>query len=155
MYYFGKITVLPFFRKNEIFSGFTSLICSPSFIRLHSIRCQENPSYIVHHYRSVNKIHLLTKIDEETTQILPGSNIFYFECMICSFNGLVYCIKNHTRHVCVCDLVDIYGMEHLSINIYNPATQRFLSLPSTFVLECPIHNNLSTIGVSFLPTING
>ena len=70
-------------------------------------------------------------------------------------NLYLYKFLGVTRHVCVCDLVDIYGMEHLSINIYNPATQRFLSLPSTSVLECPIHNNLSTIGVSFLPTING
>ena len=130
-----------------------SLICSPRFMRLHLIRCQENPSYIVHHYRSVNHIHLLTKIDGESTQILPSSNRFYFKGMICSFNGLICCIEHRIRHVCTCDHVDMYGMEYLSITIRNPATQQVFLLPSTPALKCPNHKNLSTIGVSFHPTI--
>ena len=89
-----------------------SLICNPSFMRLHLIQCQENSSYIVCYrwggiqceeyrsyivYLSNDKIHLLIKIDGKTTQIFPSCIRFYFEGMICSFNGLVCCINHDHR----------------------------------------------------------
>eukprot|EP00261_Vitis_vinifera_P031285 XP_019072528.1 PREDICTED: uncharacterized protein LOC109121752 isoform X2 [Vitis vinifera] len=56
-----------------------SLICSRSFMNLHLIQSQENPTYVFHRYtlRGGN-IHLLTKADGETTEsFLPGCPGFY------------------------------------------------------------------------------
>ena len=101
---------------------------NPSYIVCHyrwgGIQCEDYPSYIVCHYLSENKLHLLTKIDRETTQIFSSCIGIYFEGMICSFNGLVCCINHdhrpRQRH-CTCSHRDVYNV-NFSINICNPTT---------------------------------
>ncbi|RVW37332.1 hypothetical protein CK203_087745 [Vitis vinifera] len=88
------------------------LICSPSFMHLHLIQSQENPSYVF--YPSYvfwdNNIHWVIKTDGETTQSFPSYDGFYFRDMICSFNGLICCTTPRTvahapstsfNHVCI------------------------------------------------------
>ena len=154
VYVLTKLPIKSLLICKSVCKYWRSLICSPTFKRWHLIQSQETRSYIVHHYRPGNQIQLLTKIDRETTQILPSCFRFYFEGMVCSFNGLVCCIKHHTRHVCKCDHVDIRGMKKLSITICNPATQQFLLLPPASASDCPNHHNLCTVGVSYHSTIN-
>ena len=158
-----------------------SLVCSSSFMSLHFIKSREynNPSdFIVHDYHWGNihirheqdlridvfryyhteKIHLMTKIDEKTTQIFPSGIGFYFGGMICSFNGLVCCINRDitSTRSCNCGQKKVYDLykRYFSINIINPATQEVLLLPQAPASECPNHNYQSTLGVSFHSAIN-
>ena len=141
-----------------------SLICSRSFMNLHLIQSQENPTYVFHRYtlRGGN-IHLLTKADGETTEsFLPGCPGFYSKGMICSFNGLICCIdiqthflrkwiQRRTPDTHIYNPVIGKGLRRstLDILVCNPATQQVLLLPPTPESKYP-----GAVGVSFGPTIN-
>ena len=125
------------------------LICSPSFMHLHLIQSQENPSYVF--YPSYvfwdNNIHWVIKTDGETTQSFPSYDGFYFRDMICSFNGLICCTTPRKSRSCV---IRRSPRRHMDIIIYNPATREVLLLPPTPKSKCA-----PKLGVSFGPTING
>ncbi|RVW94697.1 hypothetical protein CK203_029910 [Vitis vinifera] len=115
-----------------------SLICSRSFMNLHLIQSQENPTYVFHRYtlRGGN-IHLWTKADGETTEsFLPGCPGFYS--------------KEPRTHIST-TLSSEKGLRRstLDILICNPATQQVLLLPPTPESKYP-----GAVGVSFGPTIN-
>ena len=117
------------------------LISSPDFMRLQLIWSQENPGYVFFPYACrCHSEHFLTKIDGETTETLAGCNNRYFRNIICSFNGLICCIKNEgirfrTR---ISYRQDLY--------ICNPATREFLLLPQSRGSE-----ESPKIGVAFYP----
>ncbi|KAL6314164.1 hypothetical protein AAG906_011907 [Vitis piasezkii] len=118
-----------------------SLICSRSFMNLHLIQSQENPTYVFHRYtlRGGN-IHLLTKADGETTEsFLPGCPGFYSKGMICSFNGLICCIDIQTHF-----LRKWIQRRTPDTHIYNPVIGKGLRRSTLDIL----------IGVSFGPTLN-
>ncbi|KAJ9672008.1 hypothetical protein PVL29_025589 [Vitis rotundifolia] len=125
------------------------LICSPSFIHLHLIQSQENPSYVFClSYVFWDNIHCwVIKTDGETTQSFPSYDGFYFKDMICSFNGLICCTTPRKSRTC---FIRRSPRRDMDIIICNPATRKVLLLPPT-----PKSHYAPKLGVSFGPTING
>ena len=123
------------------------LICSPSFMHSHLVQSQENSSdaFYPSYPSSDDNIPLLTKTDGETTQSFLDCDGFYFEGMVCSFNGLICCTNFHGPFV----YERIEDSNTFDIHICNPATREVLLLPPT-----PTSEYIPKIGVSFGPTLN-
>lgn len=120
------------------------LLNSPLFIKAQLNRAKEKPVYIVYpHMYFLPNVYFMESNGKVIDLIpLPACRDFSSLSMICTFNGLIFCIN----YVGPSDMTEV---SDLDIVICNPATQDVLLLPNgSPSFEDP------AVGVAFGPGVN-